>query len=47
MNGVRGFFSAIGVQFSVKLLFFVVLLCVFGNGMGVTRWESHGNANKS
>ena len=28
-------------------LHFIVLLCVFGNGMGmvITQWESHGNEN--
>ena len=48
-------FAKIGVQLSVELFFCcsadflhlhcIVLLCVFGNGMGIgiTQWESHGN----
>ena len=51
MNGV--FRITIDVQFSEELFFccstvdclhllVIVLLCVFGNGMGITEWESHG-----
>jgi len=52
------YFSKIDVQFFVELFFccspvdclhshFIVLLCAFGNGVGmaVTQWESHGNGN--
>jgi len=53
------YFSTTGVQFSVELFFcstidclhlhFIVLLCVFGDGMGtaITQWEPHGNGNKT
>ena len=54
------YFSKIDVQFSMELFFccspvdclhshFIVLLCAFGNGVGmaVTQWESHGNGTKT
>ena len=59
VNGVFEFlFFKSDVQFSVELFFccstvdclhldFIVLLWMFGNGMGKTRWEFHGNGNKT
>ena len=48
----------IDVHFSVELYFccstidclllnFIILLCVLGNGVGITLWESHENGNNT
>jgi len=40
------FCRAVLLLFDCLHLDFIVLLCVFGNGTGITQWESRSNGNK-